>query len=152
MGKYNPDAKPKYDDRPIPIGTYKVYIKDVVFDKISQNTGNTYCSISYQIQDGEYKDRYIFDNFMYDDEWMWKWVLLFGAIGYTLDAGAEINEISMVDISEELKSKILTIQTKNETDKSGVSRCKVYRYIPKGDKVKGKATGTQETGKEDGFN
>jgi len=131
MGKYDSKAKPQYDDRPIPIGMYKVTIKDVTPDKISQNTGKTYCSISLSINDGEYKGRYIFDNFMYDDTWIWKWVTLFNALGVKIEDGAEINEITAIDIAAQITGLVLTIVTKNET-KDGITRPKVYKYLPKG--------------------
>ena len=153
MAKYDPNAKPKYDDKPMPIGTYEVEIKDIIADKIGQDSGNTYCSLSFRVLNGDYKGRYIFDNIMYSADWMYKWVFLFNAIGYEMTAGDEINEMTMLDIGEQLKGKVLMIQTKNERY-NGVTSAKVYKYITKGNKVKGEETESEETGTDvdtDGF-
>ena len=125
MDKFNPETDSADNYEEIPDGTYKCLLEEVTFKKSQNGTPNI--SFKYSILDGEYENRFLFDNHYFTvktAEWQTKKVK---QIAYRLGFELPQDTFSSFQHAAEVFNNMAGTQAniKKTTNKSGYANCEI---------------------------
>lgn len=116
---YSREAVSHASSNPVPEGEYNVLITRAE-DKNSQ-AGNPMVSVTYTIEDGEFRGRKLFDNLVQTEKALWKTARLCRALGFDMSEGLNFE-------AHDLLEHRLRVRASIEEGQDGVRRNVVQSY------------------------
>ena len=119
--------------RPLPAEVYKVIVDDVNYQETRSGTGE-YIKVKYIVQDGDYKDRVIFQNFnVKNDNEKAVQIGLAQLKGFLIAVGygpETLGEVTRHGLLEMMDQKEVMVKLKIKSDPNFGDRNEVTKHIP----------------------